>query len=190
MRLDQARLAPLTDDELDVDQAALLAPFRAQGRDYAIFRTFARHPAALKAFLGWGGHVLSDRNTLSPRQRELLILRTGWRCRAGYEWARHVPIGRRAGLSEDEIAALKRPVEDGDWDAADAVLVAVADALVADFFVPDALWAQLAAAFDPRQCMDVLFTVGQYAMVSMFLNSAGVQLDDDVTLDPDLDARA
>ena len=190
MRTDTPRLTPLADSALDDAQEAMIAPFRGGGRDYNIFRTFARNPVALKAFLGWGNYILSERNSLPPRLREIAILRTGFRCMAGYEFARHVPIGMRAGLSEAEIAAIKRDAADGPWNAGERALLMATDELVADHFVSDATWAALIASFSEQQAMDVVFTVGQYTMVSMFLNSAGVQLDDDVTLDPDLDARA
>lgn len=186
MRLTEPRVTPLTDDALTPEQEAVIAPFRAGGRDYNIFRTFARDPGALKAFLVWGGHVLSNDNPLGARRREIAILRTGFLCKAGYEWGRHVPIARHAGMSEGEIAAIKQGAADPSWDAADRALLVATDALVTDHFIDDGAWAALCEHFDERQRLALIFTVGQYTMVSMFLNSAGVQLDADVTLDPDL----
>jgi alkylhydroperoxidase family enzyme len=55
--------------------------------------------------------------------------------------------------------------------------------------VPDEVWDQLCAHFDEHQCIDAIFAVGNYALVAMFLNTAGIELDADVTLDPDLDFR-
>ena len=49
-----------------------------------------------------------------------------------------------------------------------------------------AVFAELSAHFTPKQCMDAVFTAGQYTQVSMFLNTFGVQLDEGQTLDPDL----
>ena len=189
MRTRAPRLTPLGDADLDDAQEAMIAPFRKDARDYNIFRTFVRNPVALKSFLGWGGYILSSRNSLSPREREIAILRTGYRCKAGYEFARHVPIGKRAGLSDQEIAAIKRDPDAASWTLGERALLMAADELVSDHFVTDATWAALRDHYTEQQAMDVVFTVGQYTMVSMFLNSAGVQLDDDVTLDPDLDAR-
>jgi len=63
-----------------------------------------------------------------------------------------------------------------------------ADELVGDHFISDGAWARLRAHFDEKQCMDVVFTVGQYTQVSMLLNTFGVQLDAGQTLDPDLRA--
>lgn len=189
MRLQTPRIAPVETADTPPESAALMERFRTEGRDYNIFRTFSRHPAAFAAFLPWGGHVLGPGNTLDPRERELLILRVGWLCRAGYEWSRHVPLGRRAGLGDAEIEGIKVGANAPIWGPADAALIRAADALVTDHFVPDATWSALAARLSERQLMDVVFTVGQYVMVSMFLNSAGVQLDPDVALDVDWKAR-
>jgi len=189
MRTNTPRLKPLTDDQLDAEQEAIMAPFRQLGADFAVSRAFVRHPAALKAFRVWATYVMSDSNPLPPREREILALRTAWRVRSGYEWSRHVLFGRRAGLRDEEMEALKRPIADGGWKASDAALIATADVLVSDFFVPDNIWTELASHFNDRQCMDAIFVVGHFTMLAMFLNTAGVPIDHDVTLDPDLDAR-
>ena len=188
MHLPRPRIAPLADTQLSPAQAAALAPVRAGGRaPLNIFRTLAHAPEALTAFLAWGSYVLSKQNTLSARAREIVILRTGFLCRSGYEWTQHAEIGARAGLSADEIAAIKAGA--AGWPAAEAALIAACDELHARQFVSDATWAALRAQFSERQCMDVVFTVGQYTQVSMMLNTFGVQLDEGQTLDPDLDAR-
>jgi 4-carboxymuconolactone decarboxylase len=57
------------------------------------------------------------------------------------------------------------------------LLLRAADELHADQFMKDATWKGLADHYNERQLMDTVFTVGQYMMVSMFLNSAGVQLE-------------
>jgi alkylhydroperoxidase family enzyme len=186
MRLDRPRLAPLADTELAPAQAALIDGFKAHGADYNIFRTFVRDPAALRAFMVWGSHILSNDNPLGLRRRELAILRTGFLCKAGYEWAQHERIGRQAGLTDAEIAGLKHGPHAACWDAADRALLTATDQLVADHFIADATWAELSRHFAEAELLALIFTVGQYTMVSMFLNSAGVQLDPDLTPDPDL----
>jgi alkylhydroperoxidase family enzyme len=186
MRLDQPRLPPLNDAELNPAQAEIIAGFKARGADYNIFRTFVRDPGALRAFMVWGSHILSNDNPLGPRRRELAILRTGFLCKAGYEWAQHVRIGQQAGLTDAEIAGLKQGPLSDCWDAADRALLMATDQLVADHFIADAAWAALAGHFSEGEVLALIFTVGQYTMVSMFLNSAGVQLDPGLVADPDL----
>jgi alkylhydroperoxidase family enzyme len=186
MRLSKARIAPLKDDELDAEQKELLSPMAARGHVLNIFRTLARAPHATRGFLAWGNYILSRRNGLAPREREIVILRTGFLCRSGYEWTQHVPIGKHAGLTDDEIMRIKKGAEAPGWSDADAALIRASDELHAGQFITDATWAALGKYFSDKQCMDVVFTAGQYTQVSMILNSFGVQLDEGQTLDPDL----
>ena len=186
MRLTQPRIAPLADDQLDADQKELLAPMAATGRVLNIFRTLARAPKAAKGFLAWGNYVLSRRNELPAREREIVILRIGYLCKSGYEWTQHVGIGRREGLTAEEITRIKQGAGAAGWSAADAALLKASDELHHDQFITDATWTALKAHFTDKQCMDVVFTAGQYTQVSMFLNTFGVQLDEGQTLDPDL----
>lgn len=184
MHLTSPRIAPLADSDLSPEQAAALEPLR-QGPVglLNIFRTLAHAPDALKAFLGWGNYILSKRNALPPREREIVILRTGYLCRSGYEWTQHVEIGKRVGLTPDEIARIKTGA---GFSPADAALIQACNDLHARQFVSDASWAALRSHFTEKQCMDVVFTAGQYTQVSMMLNTFGVQLDAGQTLDPDL----
>ena len=69
------------------------------------------------------------------------------------------------------------------------MLLRAADELHDDQFITDATWKELRSHFTEKQCMDVVFTAAQYTQVSMLLNTFGVQLDDGLTLDPDLGAR-
>ena len=189
MHLNQPRIAPIDPDRASEAQQQLLEGLAARGRPpLNIFLTMAREPDAAQAFLAWGGYVLSERNDLSPRLRELAILRTGYNCGSGYEFAQHTRVGLGAGLSEGEIAAVKRPVADGEWTALEAALLTACDELHTRQFVRDASWAALAELGDKAR-MDLVFTVGQYTQVSMLLNSFGVQLEDPAALDPDLDHR-
>jgi alkylhydroperoxidase family enzyme len=93
MRLASPRITPLEEKDWSPDARAELGRMAEAGRVYNIFKTLARYPKLLKRWLVFGNHVLA-KSTLPARDRELLILRTGWRCRAPYEWAQHVLIGR------------------------------------------------------------------------------------------------
>jgi alkylhydroperoxidase family enzyme len=186
MRLAKARIAPMTDAEMGPEQQEVLKDF-GDGPLLNIFRTLARAPKALSRFNAWGGYVLSRRNDLPAREREIVILRTGFLCKSGYEFTQHTRIGLQSGLSADEIERIKRGADAG-WSAADAALIRASDELHADQFISDATWAALGAHFSDKQRMDVVFTAGQYTQVSMMLNTFGVQLDQGQTLDPELKA--
>ena len=184
MRLTSPRIAPLQNAEMDAEQQEIVAPMGE--RVINIFRTMVQAPKAAKGFLAWGNYVLSKKNDLPAREREIVILRIGFLCKSGYEWTQHVPIGIRAGLTEDEVARSKGGADAPGWSPSDQALLRASDELHHDQFITDATWAALKAHFSDKQCMDVVFTAGQYTQVSMILNSFGVQLDAGQTLDPDL----
>jgi 4-carboxymuconolactone decarboxylase len=194
LRLNAPRIEPVDLDRLDADQRAALEPFLASdggkvggGRILNIFRTLAQAPKALTAFLGWGNYILSKRNALTPRDRELVILRTGYNCRSGYEWTQHKRIGLDCGLTEDEIERIKAGPDAAGWSDIDRAMLRATDELTANHFVADATWAALAPLGDKGR-MDLVMTVGQYTQVSMMLNSFGIQVEAGWDVDPDLRA--
>jgi len=185
MRLSEPRIAPVPEPEWTDEQRKVLEPFVSQGRLYNIFTTLARNPKALRAFLAWGTYTLNH-SSLNGREREIVILRTGFLCKSGYEWAQHVRIGKRAGLTDAEIAKIKIGGHAPGWSTADAALLRAADELHRDHFISDATWKALSGFLSEQQRMDLVFLVGQYTQVSMILNTFGVQLDEGLTLDSDL----
>jgi 4-carboxymuconolactone decarboxylase len=125
---------------------------------------------------------------LGRRQLEIAILRTGFRCRSGYEWEQHVVFALQAGLTKAEIERIKQGADAPGWSPSDAALIRAADALHDDQFIDDALWGELLAHFSPEQAQDAVFAIAQYTQVAMILNTLGVQLEPGMTLDPDLKA--
>jgi alkylhydroperoxidase family enzyme len=183
-RLDAPRIAPLEPEAWDkalYDQLLGNRPAEmgdAAGPVFNIFKTLANHPKLAQAFLVWGNHVLF-RSSLDARTREMLILRVGWRARATYEWHHHVAIGRdHAGLTAADFETCKAGPLAGST-ADDDVLLRAVDELIDDHCIGNATWALLAKRFSQQQLIDLVFAVGQYTMVSMALNSFGVQLEDE-----------
>lgn len=177
MKLETPRLAPIPQADWSDEVQKILQPNVAQGSVFNIFKTLAHHPDLLRRWLVFGNHVLF-KSTLPPRERELVILRIGWLCEAEYEWAQHVKIGKDAGLTDVEIERIKAGPNARGWNAQDTLLLQATDELRRDAFIGDATWKGLSAHFDTKQLMDVVFAVGQYNLVSMALNTLGVQLDD------------
>jgi len=179
MRLTQPRLEPLAEEQWDDETRELLERLQIDGRVFNIFRTLAAHPKLLKRWLVFGNHILY-KSTLPPRERELLILRAGWLCRAEYEWGQHVVIGKMAGLSSDEIDRVKEGPDAPGWSEPNATLLRAVDELHQQTFISDPVWNRLTASYNTQQLLDLIFTVGQYHLVSMALNTLGVQLDEGV----------
>lgn len=140
-----------------------------------VFRTLARSPALAKGFLALGGHLLRG-DVLPPRERELVVLRTGWRCRSEYEFGQHTTIGLASGLTAQEVARLAAEGTDG-WSDDDTVLVRLVDELCADDLVSAPTWKALSRRWSDEQLLELLVLAGYYRLVSGLLNSAGVPLE-------------
>ena len=177
MKLDTPRLEPIQPEDWTDEIKKTLQPNVEKGTVFNIFKTLSHHPDLFRRWLVFGNHVLF-KSTLPPRERELIILRIGWLCEAEYEWAQHVLIGKEAGLTAEEIARIKAGPNARGWSEADKLLLQATDELRKDAFITDATWNGLCQHFDTKQLMDVVFAVGQYNLVSMALNTLGVQLDD------------
>lgn len=177
MKLAAPRLHPIPPDEWTDEVKKILQPNVDKGTVFNIFKTLAHHPDLFRRWLVFGNHVLF-KSTLPPRERELIILRIGWLCEAEYEWAQHVVIGKEAGLTAEEIERIKAGPNARGWSQPDKLLLQATDELRRDACISDPTWRGLSSHFDTKQLMDVVFAVGQYNLVSMALNTLGVQLDD------------
>jgi 4-carboxymuconolactone decarboxylase len=177
MKLSKPRLEPLQENQWSEEIQEIMKPIKAQqGEVPNIFKTLAHHPKLMRRWLVFGNHVLF-KSTLPARERELVILRIGWLCQAEYEWAQHVRIGRQAGLTAEEIHQIKTGAGAPGWSERDQLLLKATDELHKDAHLSDATWAGLSKHYNKEQLMDIVFAVGQYNLVSMALNTLGVQLD-------------
>ncbi|TCJ96514.1 carboxymuconolactone decarboxylase family protein [Nocardia alba] len=179
----EPRIAPLPKAEWSPEMTTFMAEYRSAaigdkpstGRQSGanLLGTLARYPALAKPFLTFNGHFLYG-STLSARQRELLVLRVAAVQRCGYEWAQHSILAADAGLEPEEIARIERGPSASGWSAIDGALLAAVDELLGDGAVSGPTWTALATEFDEHQLMDVVFTVGMYAMLAMALSSFAV----------------
>jgi alkylhydroperoxidase family enzyme len=150
---------------------------QVNGKVVNIFRVLMQHPTLTRAWSKFASYILSDRQTLNARDREIAILRIGWLNQAPYEWEQHVRIAKAAGITGDEIERIGKGPKAG-WNRHDAALLQAADDLFENSVVSDETWKTLAERYNTQQMMDVVFTIGQYNLVSWALNSLGVPLDD------------
>jgi 4-carboxymuconolactone decarboxylase len=187
MRLAHPRIEPVSASPNDWtdEQREILSRYVSANGVLNIYATVARNPKAAKAFLGWGGYVRREAK-MTERDREIIILRIGWLCRAGYEWTQHSRLGRAAGLTDTDLERLKGPADAPGWSDHEAVLVRAADELHNDYFISDKTWAELSVFMDETERADLVYLVGHYTQVCMILNTFGVQLEPGAKMDKDL----
>ena len=170
------RIQPLPDAQwTDVHRQLV----KTYARDEAVpndLRTLLIYPELVNDLLPFERYI-SNESTLSPRHREILILRTAWLCRSGYEWARHAGAARKAGLTDDDLKRIARGPDERGWDPFEKALLQAADELHVSSFVSDRTWGVLTGRYNTQQAIDAVFTVAEFTMISGMVNSLGVQIE-------------
>ncbi len=108
--------------------------------------------------------------------RELVILRVAHRRGCAYEWTHHVKLGKKAGLTDADIAAVQAGEATDEFDRA---LLNAVDELDEKGNLSDQTWAALSERLDERQRMDLIFTIGGYTALAMGINTLGVEVEQD-----------
>ncbi len=175
------RLPPLPADQWDETAERALSVMRRAGESRDAnnaLATFAHHPALAKAFLRFNVHLLYS-STLPARIRELAILRVAHRRDCAYEWTHHVSMAKSEGITDDQIAAVRRDpgADGGHFDKFDQAVIAGVDELDEQSQLSDETWAALGERLNDQQRMDFVFTVGCYTLLAMAFNTFGVQLE-------------
>jgi len=169
-------LDPLPEEQWDDRARASLRPLLPEERTNPhdagnVLATMVRHPDLTHAYLTFNAYVLRE-STLSQRVREVALLRVVLRRDCDYLWAHHLPIARRAGLTDEDIDGLRR----GEAvDEVDRVVLCAVDDLVDDNTIADSTWTTLSQHFTEQQRMDLVFTIGGYALLGMAVNTFGVE---------------
>jgi 4-carboxymuconolactone decarboxylase len=168
------RIPPLPVDEQDDEVKELLAGAGVQDALASnIFTTLVRHRGLFRKWVPFGGKLLSGK--LNLRDREILILRTGWLCKSEYEYGQHSLIALQNGFTKDELDGVKFGAAAPCWNPLESALVKVADELHFDATISTETWSTLASNYNEQQLIEIPMLVGQYHLVAFTLNSLGVQ---------------
>jgi alkylhydroperoxidase family enzyme len=150
----------------------------ANGDVLNIFRALSHSPEALRRFMKFGQYFLSE-GKLDAGLRELAILRAGWLCRSPYEFSQHVSFGRRAGLSDEQIRALREPdaAPVGTFSEQELAVLRFAGEMTSEAAVSDETFAAVREFLDEEQTVELAMVTGFYNMVSRVLNTLQVDVD-------------
>jgi 4-carboxymuconolactone decarboxylase len=159
-----ARLPEAPDD----GPVAELMRARRGGRLSTLDRLLLHSPPVAE---GWNALLGALRGgTLLPADlRELVILRIAVLNGAPFEWVSHEPIARRAGLTDQQLQALRAEPRASVWSPVQEAVLAFTDASTRAVDVPDDVFAAVRNHLDDRQLVELVTVVAGYAMVSRFL---------------------
>jgi AhpD family alkylhydroperoxidase len=140
-----------------------------------VFTTLGRGRGLFWGWLHFAGRLMPG-GKLPRRSTELVILRVAHRRGCAYEFDHHVRLGRRAGVTAEDVERLQRDDLD-EWPEHQRVLLAAADELVTRRDLTDATWAALRSTYDERRALELVLLVGHYDMLATTLLALRVQPD-------------
>lgn len=178
------RIEPLADEDLTPEGRELCArirkSFNAGATDELpeVFATMLKHPGLYRVQMEMGIELVAN-GKLPARDRELAVLRNAWLCGAPYEWGEHVDIGKRVGLTTEEIEAVTEGSKAEGWNEHERAVLRAVDELHMHKAITDETWAVLAASWDEQQLMEFPVLVGQYISTALLQNALRMRLAPD-----------
>jgi alkylhydroperoxidase family enzyme len=139
-----------------------------------VFTTLARHRRLFLPWLFFAGRLMPGGRLPRP-DTELVILRVAHLCGSEYEWRHHERIGKRVGLSEDDIERVRSGADAGGWSGRQTLLLRAVDELHSTRNISDELWAGLRAELSDAELIELCMLTGHYEMLAMTLNALRVQ---------------
>jgi alkylhydroperoxidase family enzyme len=175
------RIAPMDVDEIDEEALTVVSDLRdtfkrGPKKPDEFFAITLQHPKLYRRHTDLALQLMNH-GALRPRDRELIILRTGWLCQAPYEWGEHVIVSKQfAGMTRDDIERVTIGSTAPGWNARDRTILQAVEELHAMAMVCDETWNRLAAELDERQLLELPVLVGQYKGVAYLQNSVRIRL--------------
>jgi len=142
-----------------------------------LLRTMLHHPRLFTSLTDIAIQLMGD-GALSPRERELAVLRIGWLCQAPYEWGEHVMVAKKAGITSEEIERITEGSQASGWSEHERAILRATEELHANATISDGTWEALSRRFNTRQLIELPVLVGQYQVTAYFQNSLRVRLLD------------
>lgn len=147
------------------------------GSRFNIVNILAHHPAVAVPFMQFNKSLLFN-TRLSPRVREIVVLRVAHLSHCEYEWVQHVRIGTSIGLSAEDLDAIKAGEPLTEWSELDGLAMKAVDQLESKDTISDTVWAGLARHLDQPMLLELLWIISGYKASAWIFNAVRVPLEE------------
>jgi AhpD family alkylhydroperoxidase len=175
---DQPRIPPGSNRRIGPLNAAIVWAIgrTSGGRPPNVFTTLARNRGLFRRWLFFAGGLMPG-GKLPRAETELVILRVSDNTGCAYERSHHERLGRKAGLSAEEVERVRSGPDAAGWTPRQQALLRACDEMHAEGRIGEETWRRLAAELDDRLLIELCLLIGHYEMLAMTLNTLQVQLD-------------
>lgn len=147
-----------------------------------IFRMMGHSGGLLKRFIGLGNHLLGAAE-LDPVLREIAIVRVGVLSKASYEVHQHERICRQMGMAEELIEAIHEGPDAKVFTDLQRAVMRYTDDIVLNVRASDETFTPLSGQLSHKVMQELTLTIGFYMMVSRFLETFDVDIEEDGATD-------
>lgn len=144
-----------------------------------VFRMVANAPNSLQGFVQLASSILLQ-SQFDARKREMAILRVAQVTQSKYEWEQHVRIALRVGVTQAEIDLIGADGPVVGLDEEGRLMCRVAEEISRDIRLTDEALSQLLTRYGTRQATELILCCAYFNMLSRFLESTRVALDEDI----------
>lgn len=173
-----ARVKLLEKEEVDPMVAQIFQKAEDSGGEVInLMKALAHSPKICRDFNRMGITLLL-KGDLSPRLRELAILRVGDLAGANYEWTKHVPIALEAGVNQAQIGDLPNWADSTRFDEQEQAVLEYTDDVVRNIGASDETFKKVAAFLSEKEIVELTVAIGYYGMVCRVLETLQIELED------------
>ena len=172
-----ARVKLLEKEDVDPMVEEMYRKMEADGGEVInLMKALAHSPKICRDFNRMGVTLLL-KGDLSPRLRELAILRVGDLSKADYEWTKHVPIAIAAGAKQGQIDELSTWADSTLFDEQERAVLRFTDEVAANIKASDDTFNKIAEFLSEKEIVELTVTIGYYGMVCRVLETFEIELE-------------
>ena len=142
-----------------------------------LYRAVAHSPATVSSFVKLG-NVLLNRAELSPKLRELAILRIAILLRSEYEWTQHLPIALEVGVTGEQADSIRQWNDSTDFDEEERAVLRYADEVTLNVETTDETFEALKKHLNERQIVELTVSIGYWGMIARVLVPLQIEVED------------
>jgi AhpD family alkylhydroperoxidase len=116
--------------------------------------------------------------TLSPKLREMTILRTAKNCRCVYVWTQHVPAAKHVGVTDEQIAAIENWQSAKCFSQLERLVLRFADEVNANVKGSRETVEELKKHLSPGEIVELLYVIGQWRQTATITETLEIELED------------
>jgi 4-carboxymuconolactone decarboxylase len=141
-----------------------------------LYKVLAHNSHVLRNFLRLGNSLLT-RAELSPKLRELAILRIAHLAGSEYEWTQHYPIALEMGVSHEQAKAISHWSDSTDFADEENAVLQYTDEVTQNVEVKDETFRALRQYLSEQKIVELTLSIGYWGMVARLLVPLQVDID-------------